>query len=164
MNDGKIYIIVTDKLPDGKGEPAPETSKKKEEETSDNSLLMHWARDSLINTVKQTVNTSIHYAISNIGNFTGDYMTQRQVNNAIHNINSLKSIGSTALAGFVASGGNPIGAVIGASLAVVNQTISSIFEITSNSISNKKVNYEIEQLRDRSGMNTLLDGSRGTEN
>ena len=31
-------------------------------------------------------------------------------------------------------------------------------------IANKKVNYEIAQVRDRAGLNSTLDGSRGTEN
>lgn len=162
MNDGKIYIIVTDKLPGGKGETTPEKPKKKEEETSDNSLLMHWARDSLINTAKQTVNKAIDYSLNNIGNFTGNYIAQTHINNLRSNLHTLTSIGESAFAGFMFAG--PVGAVISTSLAVLNTGTSSLFQIHSNLVANRKTNYEIEQLRNRSGMNTLLDGSRGTEN
>ena len=159
-SDGKIYIIVTDKLPDGSSGQIVNNTKKSEE--SDDELFAHWARDKIINTTKNIINSSVNYGITNIGNFTGDYITQTKINNAMHNLNALKSIGLGAVAGFKVGG--IYGAVIGASLSVINSSVSSIEMIHSNRVQNKKTNYEIEQLRNRAGLNTLLDWSRGTEN
>lgn len=159
-NDGKIYIIVTDKLPAGGDTPAPAepvTKEKKED------LFSHWARQRLLGEAKQLAQGAVMYSLHNIGNFTGDYITQAHVNNAMSAVSGLASIGTAALAGFKYTG-SPIGAVIAASIAVINKVVSGAQTSYSNYVQNQKTNYEIEQLRERSGLNTLVDGSRGTEN
>lgn len=160
--DGKIYIIVTDKMPGG-GEPIPvpkppETKKDKKED-----LFSHWARQRILEETKQLAKNAVMYSLHNIGNFTGDYITQGHVNDAVSAVSGIASIGTAALAGFKYTG-SVWGAVIGASLAIVNRVVSGTQSAYSNYVQNQKTNYEIEQLRERSGLNTLLDGSRGTEN
>lgn len=162
--DGKIYIIVTDKLPGG-GEPGPKpkpSPKKPERETLSDTLMSHWAKSQLISEVKQLATTAVNYQLSNIGNFTGDYIQQTRVNDALRSLSGLTHIVSATVAG--AKAGGPWGAVIGFSLGVINQTISSALEMNSRRIEVNKTNYEIAQLRQRVGLNTVLDGSRGTEN
>lgn len=160
--DGKIYIIVTDKMPSGEGKvPAP-TSQSSGKSANDNGIVQHWARSQLIGTVKNIASKELMFSYNHIGDFTGDYITQTQVNNNLSNASALMGIGMGALAGFKVGG--PLGAVIGASLSLLNSSISSSHEIRLNLLQNKKTNYEIEQLRIRSGLNALLDGSRGTEN
>lgn len=164
--DGKIYIVITDKLPGGT-QPSPGSAPTQGGDRSDGpggELLKHWARDRLINTAKHAAVSSVMYTLENIGNFTGDYITQTHVNDSISNLKGIIGIGSAALSGFLVTGGNPIGAVLGATLSVINTGVSSIERIHSVRVQNRKVNYEIEQLRDRVGMNAVLDGSRGTEN
>lgn len=155
-SDGKIYIIVTDKLPTGSG-----NNVVNQKENNDD-LINHWAKDRLIDTTKSIIKSSVNYSLTNIGNFTGDYITQTKINNTIHNLNVLKGIGLGAIAGF--KYGGAVGAVIGASLSVINSGVSSVEMIHSNRVQNRKTNYDIEQLRNRAGLNTLLDWSRGTEN
>ena len=162
VNDGKIYIIVTNKLPNNSG--TPDTSAKANKEASDEKedLFGHWAKNQILSTIKSTATSAVNYSLSNIGNFTGDYLAQAQVNIARNNLNSLMSIGMSAVAGFKFAG--PPGAVIMGSMALISQSVSGIFAIHSARVANSKTNYEIAQLRDKTGMNTLLDGSRGTEN
>ena len=161
-NDGKIYIVITDKMPTGSKNQISSSSQV--QESNDNAILQHWARDNIINTTKSLIKRTATYQLSNIGNFTGDYLTQNQVNNTLSNLQTLSSIGMGAYSGFVATGGSPIGAVIGLSLSLLNASVNSVFNIHSQRVQNQKTNYEIAQLRDRAGLNSLRDGSRGTEN
>ena len=164
MNDGKIYIYISNNPPkdDKSGATIATggsggnggTTKKKE-------MLNHWAKSHLISIGKQIVTTSANYALSNIGNFTGDYITQTHVTHTMNFAGNLASVGMGAIAGFQ-FGGGPIGAVIGASLAIVNQGISGVTSMISAYNENSKINYEISQLKERSGLNVSIDGSRGT--
>ena len=164
--DGKIYIVITDKLPGSAPGPSPvpttPSDTNKEGGNDSNSLFAHWARQRLIDSIKSTAMSAVRYTISNIGNFTGDYIAQTHVNDSIANLNGFKSVGLSILAG--AKYGGPIGAVVGGALGIINQTTSSLLQMHSQWVQNSKVNYEIAQLRDRVGMNATIDGSRGTEN
>lgn len=163
MTDGKIYIVITDKRPEGEGGSVIQSqSSNIQQEKKNTELLNHWARGKLINEVKSLSKTAVMYSLNNIGNFTGDYITQTQVNNTISNLSSLASIGMSTIAGAKLFG--PVGALVTGTLALVNQGVSSALNIHSLRVENRKINYEIEQLRDRAGLNTTLDGSRGTEN
>lgn len=159
--DGKIYIIVTDKVPGGPGPaptpPAPTTPKPDKKD----DLFSHWARDKLLGELKSLVNNSVSYAIGNIGNFTGNYTDQIRVQESVSFLKSIAGIGFAALAG---SKYGPAGAVLGASIAVINRGVQFTQTIVSQSVAQKKFNREIEQLRERSGLNPYIDGSRGTEN
>lgn len=159
--DGKIYIIVTDKLPGGTPTPTP-TAQGQGQNKEDVGLFAHWARGRLLSTAKSIAIQSVNYSLANIGNFTGDYITQTHINETLSNIRGFAGIGMAALAGFKVAG--PMGAAVGAVLGTVNATVSSAFQINTQRVQNSRVNYEIEQLRNRAGMNPLMDGSRGTEN
>jgi hypothetical protein len=160
INDGKIYIVITDKLPNGNGAGGVNADNSQKDQAEE--ITNHWARDRLIGETKSLIKKATMYQLSNIGNFTGDYITQTHVNDTISNVSSLANIGFSMLAGAKIAGG--IGAVVGLSLAVINQTATDIMRIHSVRIQNQKTNYEIEQLRNRAGLNSRLDGSRGTEN
>lgn len=159
--DGKIYIVITDKMPAG-GTPQTPTPTQPNQSDEKEGLFAHWARTQILNTARKTAMTAVTYSMSNIGNFTGDYITQTHVNDSIANLRSFLRLGASTLAGFKVGG--PIGAVVGATIGVVNETISSFTTIHSAMVQNRKTNYEIEQLRNRAGLNATLDGSRGTEN
>lgn len=154
---GKIYVIVTDD-PDR----AKATGKGKNGTASDkNELTAHWARQKLLNEAKSLITTAVLYNLSNIGNFTGDYITQTHMNDGISIVQSFMDIGTATIAG---AHYGPIGAIVGASFAIINKGVNSILSIHSNRVQNNKTNYEIAQLRNRSGLNATMDGSRGTEN
>lgn len=158
--DGKIYIIITNRLPNGMSPNPEEDENQGGEGNSGQSLFSHWAKQRLINEAKSLATNSVMHTLHNIGNFTGDYMTQSHVNSALSAINGLIDIGTAAIAG---AKFGPAGAAIGAAIAIVNKGVSSGYALYQGYLENQRTNYEIRQLRDRSGMNALLDGSRGTE-
>ena len=161
MANNKLYITISDKrLGDGNGQ-VPSNSASKSEEKED-TLLKRYAEHELFHFVKSSAMTTINYSVSNIGNMTGDYITQRKVATAKQMVESGVSIGMSTLAG--AKVGGPIGAAIGFVVGVGGNAINGYFEDLKNRTENAKTNYNIEQLRDKVGLNTKLDGSRGTEN
>lgn len=153
----KLYITISDKRGEGGG-GGVDSEKEKEKE---NDTLGRYAEHEVFHFLKSTASKTINYSISNIGNFTGDYITQRKVNMCKDALDSAVSIGMTTLVG---SKYGPAGAVIGFVVGVASEFTGSIFEDISNRADNVKANYNIEQLRERVGLNTLIDGSRGTEN
>lgn len=158
-NTGKIYIIVTDKLPSGET-PTPEGVKNPaEKDKDDGSLFAHWAKNQILGLVKQTATQAVNFTLSNVGNFTGSYVAQSQINNARKIISNLMSIGSAAVAG--SKFGAP-GAIIGAVIATAGIVVSDTQEFISLQIQIRNNNREAAILRERSGLNEYIDGSRGT--
>jgi len=128
----------------GDGQELQEKSSKKM--TSGKVAEVSILATTAIKTVKQITNT----AISNIGNFTGDYEMQRQVQ-------AMMKIGGEIGQVVVASLVNPVAGIamaVGIGLSYGLQAI----EISQNI---KKENYQASYLLARSG-NSLTDGSRGT--
>ena len=169
MAGNKLYITITDKR-DGDGTtptPSPESEGKKSNTVAE---MGKYIEHEIFHMVKSQVTQGVNFAISNIGNLTGDYIAQRKVNEVKQAINGLVSVGMTTYAGAKAGFaiGNVYGGAIGAALGFVSgvgsQMTSKFYDVYSNNIENKKTNYDIAQLRERAGLNTVLDGSRGTEN
>ena len=164
MTNGKIYIYVTDKLPQGDGQPTPGPGTSDSNKKEESNLLLHYARDKIINTTKQAVMSNINFALNNIGNFTGNYQLQRDIESTQRILNSITNIGTSAWAGFKITGGNPWGALIGATVATFNEASGIVRNEILIGVQTKKANREVNVLRQRSGLNSLTDGSMGTEN
>ena len=156
MADGKIYIIISDERSgNGNGTTTKETTKEKEDK--DRNL---WLEHEMLHFLKQQAQTMLNYAVSNIGNFQGDYQTQREIQQALSVGGILVNVGMAALVGLKMTGGNPIGAAVGAGISIASQSINyGLGELTA-SVQFKKTNYEIERMRDISGLNGLTNGSR----
>lgn len=167
MNDGKIYIVITNKYQGGDGTPNDEMSENKSESQSS---IGKYATHRFFNFMEQQATKVVNYSINNIGNFTGDYQAQRDVQASIGLLNRLMNLGNAAvqgaLAGAKAGGGYgaAIGAAIGLIVGVGSEAVSVALESNSFYIQQKKANREINILKERSGLNSLMDGSRGTEN
>lgn len=165
--DNKLYITISDKRGEGGGKPVPEeengtsgmTFEKMREH--ENDLLRRYAEHEMFHVVKSTATRTVNFAISNIGNFTGDYITQKDVNWLKGVASNVTSIGLTTLAG---AKYGPVGAAIGFVVGAASVVTNSIFTEITNQVQISKSNYSIGQLRDRVGLNTIYDGSRGTEN
>ena len=159
MSDGKIYITISDKR-GGEGKPAEPmeggASDKKE------NTFSSWAKHQFLSMVKQQAIGNLNYAISNIGNFTGDYNAQRSATFAMQLANEATSFGLSVLAG-AKMGGLP-GAVVGAVLYAGNKTIQTAQQYALIQLKQRQTDYSIDQIRMRAGLNPYLDGSRGTEN
>lgn len=164
MANNKLYITISDKrLGDGGNTPSSSNSSEREANSmsKEDNLIKRYAEHELFHLVKATTTRAINYSISNIGNFTGDYITQRKVNVAKGIVDSAVTIGVSTIAG---AKYGPIGAAIGFVTGVASETIMGVLDDISNRAENTKANFNIEQLREKVGLNTKLDGSRGTEN
>ena len=160
--NNKLYITISDKrLGDGSGTPTNTTGLQQEEKQG-MGVVGRYVEHQLFHLVKSTATQAVNFSLSNIGNLTGDYMAQTRVNEMKQEVSNLMSIGGAVLAGA------QIGGIYGAAAGFVVGTASiisgNVFQDLSNRIQNAKANYDILQLRARAGLNTTLDGSRGTEN
>lgn len=73
------------------------------------------------------VQNGVNFYTSNIGRFTGDIVAQRTVENINVGLGVVKSAGNiltSALSGFVLSGGNPVGAIIGGTTALISTGVN----------------------------------------
>lgn len=166
MAENKLYITISDNrsghagAQDGDATP---TSGNKGGKKSDNgNAASRYAEQQLFNLVKQTAVQSVNFAVSNIGNLTGDYIAQRNVSVVKQAVSGVMSVGMSTAGG--AAMGGWVGAIVGFSVGVVSLVGSSVQSEIQNRLDTAKQNLEIAQLRDRAGLNTTYDGSRGTEN
>lgn len=161
-NDGKLYIIISDKRDDdGNGGNTPaDTTPKESNKKSSQSIITHQFYNFIIGQAKQFVN----YNIQNVGNFTGDYISQRKVNEAVQGLNITMNIGGAFVSGTMMSGGNPIVGAAFAAIATAGIAVNAGYQSYTQRFETARANYNIEQLRRKSGLNVYLDGSRGTEN
>lgn len=160
-NDGKIYITISDTRGGGGGPglvtPEPEDKESKTKPLSD------YLKHSFFNIVEDSAKKVVSNSISQIGNYIGDYYAQRQIQTAISALNK----GSTlAISFFAGSGitGSVAGGVSGLIATGSMMALNYGIEEFNNRVAIARNNREIEYIRDLSGLNTLKDGSRGTEN
>jgi len=164
MADNKLYITISDNRSGQKGaqdSDATPTSRNKGDK-KDGNAATRYAEHKLFNTAKQIAVQSVNFAISNIGNLTGDYITQRNVSVAKQAISGVMSVGMSTAGG--AAVGGWVGTIVGFAVGVVSLVTSSVQSEVQNRLDTAKQNLELAQLRDRAGLNTTYDGSRGTEN
>ena len=161
MTDGKIYITISDNRGENNSTNLITASNpQSDSENNSSNALAKYAQHRFFNFIESEAKQFVNYEVGNIGNFTGNYVAQRNVSVAVNAGNQLLNIGNAAFGGFVASGGNPIGAVIGASLAITGSIINYYKEEKVNQIEFKKQSYEIDVLKDRSGLYAENNGSR----
>lgn len=158
----KLYITISDSRNGGGSDPdvvPTDDGKDKKDKTSE---VGKYAEHELFHLVKQTTIKSVNFAISNIGNLSGDYITQRKVNEAKQAVSGLMNIGMATVGGAFAGGW--VGAIVGFTVGMTTMIVDTTQNEIQNRIDNTKTNLEIASLRDRAGLNTVSDWSRGTEN
>ena len=142
---GKIYITISDTR-----EP-----KKEERKRNLRPLEVENAKflEGLAKTAAVVSTYAIQYAnwsINNIGNFSGNYQGQRELQAAKSAI--LKGVG---FAGAIAAGG-----ILGGVAYAGAMTFDFILNEKSNMAQFSKQNYDIRQLRQISGLDGLTNGGR----
>ena len=155
MADGKIYITITDE-PVSNGKSATDTNTKETKEEK-NDLFGDFAKHQMFNFVESQAKQFMSYTIGNIGNFTGNYQTQRQMQETLRIGNMVKNIGMSMIAG--SKFGLP-GALIAGGIAIASQAINLAYEDHALTIQTKQQNREIEMMRKISGLDGLTNGSR----
>lgn len=153
----KLYVVITNEKPNNKSLVSGGNTGQEKQNT-----VGRYAEHHLFHQAKNLATQTVNYTLANIGNFTGDYITQRQVNIAKQQISNLMNIGMATAGGFATAG--VVGGLVGFTIATSSIIASSVFQEHSNVVENQKINYSIGELRKRAGLNVSLDGSRGTEN
>lgn len=94
------------------------TDRRKETKSTEEKVMLaafHYA--------KQYARMAANYEISMIETRTGNAKMQQNVQFGYDILSKTLSIGESVAAGFLVTGGNPVGAVVGATLAIANQGI-----------------------------------------
>lgn len=157
MADGKIYITITDE-PLTKPEPGtPQPPKPEGEKDDKNSLFSDFAKHQFFEFIKAQSKQFINYTIGNIGNFTGNYQSQRQIQETISIGNRIANVGMAAIAG---AKYGVAGAIIGAVVSIASQGIELGLQDHTLGVQVKQQNREIDMMRKISGLDGLTNGSR----
>lgn len=163
-NNEKLYITISDnrgQTNGANGKPTPQPDASNQSNNSNDNTLMRYAEHQMFHLVKSATTKAVNFSLANIGNFSGDYIAQRNVNAIRQEIEGVISIGMTTFAG---AKYGPVSAAIGFVVGASSLAMGTVFEEITNSFENSKANFNIEMLRERVGLNTIYDGSRGTEN
>lgn len=156
MADGKIYITISDTR-GGSGAGVGNEADKQQEKGKDSALGKYiWHR--FYNFVESQAKQYVNYTVSNIGNFTGDYTTQRETEEMLKIASMMIGFVTTTVAAG-AKYGAP-GAIIAASISIGSEAINFAYREKSESFQNRKTNRNIDMMRKRLGLEGLTDGSR----
>lgn len=158
--DGKIYITISDRrIGDDGGEVVPvnpQTTPNEEEKKK--NILGDYLKHRFFNLVENQAKQMATYTIANIGNFTGDYQYQREINVGVEILNEGITLASSFGSGMAVGG--VVGGAVAVAITIASQTINFAMQEQANRVSNRNQNYNIQQLRDISGLNALTNGSR----
>jgi hypothetical protein len=162
-NDGKIYITISDTR-GGKGGPGtnPNISPDGKKEKEEKNPLGEYAKHQFFSLVKSQATQAVNYSLGNIGNFTGNYVSQMHVQDSKQVLSNFISLGMAFVGGTQATG-SPVGGAIAVGIAIAGQTFNTLGQLYTGYIENTKQNNAIAQLRTRAGLNSTNNGSRGTE-
>lgn len=154
---GKIYITISDRRIGENGQIEGDNTQENDAENNKN-VLGEFVKHKFFNLIQSQAKQIAMYSVNNIGNFTGDYQIQREVNVAVKLLNMGVSLGTSFASGL--SVGGPVGGVVAVAVSMVAMGTSIALEEVSGKITNRNQNYHIEQLREISGLNALTNGSR----
>ena len=158
-NDGKIYITISDRR---FGKNKAEADEQDKQDKKEENPLKKFATHKFFNMIESQAKQAISYTIGNIGNFTGDYVKQAQVQNSMEIINSMIGLATSAYAGFKLTG-SVAGALIAVGTQMISTGISRGEQLYAGYVENARQNRAIAQLRTRAGLNSSNNGSRGTD-
>ena len=130
----------------GDGQELQESQGQKSELSAGKVASISTFQNFAISTLKRSIN----YGIANVGNLTGDYIMQQQLETAA----SIVEDATMVVSGFAAGG------IYGGIIAIAGVAIKQGMNTASFFIDVYKSNINQDLLRQRSG-NSLIDGSRG---
>lgn len=161
-NDGKIYITISDRR-FGRNKAEADEQNKLDKQKDEKNPVADYTKQQFYNLVKQQAQQAVSYGISNIGNFTGDYVNQAHASDCMQVISMMGDLVTSFLGGMAATGGNPIGGLVAIGISVTGKAITSVEQQYAGYVENVRQNRSISQLRERAGLNGANNGSRGTE-
>ena len=159
-NDGKIYITISDRRFGKNKAEADEQNKQEKKDKKENSFGS-WVEHQFFGMIKQQVMQNMSFTANNIGNFTGDYQAQRDAQLGMSLLNEAIGLGTAIYAG--SKFGAP-GIAIAIGVYTINKTVSTLQQYELINLQTKQNRFQVEILKERSGLNSYKDWSRGTEN
>ena len=157
QDTGKIYITISDRrIGQGGGEDDPQTQQKE----TKTKTLGEYAKVQFFHFIKSEANTMVNYTLGNIGNFTGDYQAQRDVQAMLNGIGVATTLGNSFIAGLTLTGGNIAGGLVAVAITGAGQLINYGLNELTNTRQTRNQNYNITQLRELSGLDSLTNGGR----
>lgn len=109
-------------------------------------MAWHQFQNAMVSNAK----TAVRYTLGNIGNFTGDYTSQMVVD-------VMQFVGGRAT-NLITAG--IAGGIYAAGAVAASYLVSYATSMVSQYIDNKHTNYQLEQMRKASGLDSLTNGSR----
>lgn len=155
MADGKIYITISDSRR-GSGSGVSNDADNTEEKENP---LSKYARHRFFNFAEGQAKQFVNYTVGNIGNFTGNYIEQSEVQGMIRNISFLVNLGTAIYSG-VKMTKSWVGGVIAGAISIGSQAINFGYQEYTETVMNRRTNRNIEMMRNRLGLQGLIDGSR----
>lgn len=124
------------------------------------SVFAHQLASAGLNALKSTLN----YAKSNYGNFTGDYLGQQKIDSVFSTATEAMSFGGSIISGAVSGAafgwvGAAVGAVVGAVIGAANTGINYAQATTDQKIRISRVNAQANYNMQRIG-SILTNGNR----
>lgn len=155
LGNDKIYITISNKS-GGNGNGDGDSKKNKEKDPSKElkSYLVHQSLD----LIKSKTLSAIDKSINRIGTFKGDYISSREAQYAQAMVKQGMSIVSSMVAGATIGGG--IGAIAGGAFAFGSILVDNVQDIIDYNHAYNMQQYEIDLLRQRSGLNSTTNESR----
>ena len=155
MANDKLYITISNKS-GGNGSGDSDSKKKKEKDPAGEfkSYLVHQSLD----LIKSKTLSAIDKAVNRIGTFKGDYISSREAQYALSMVKQTSSIISSAVAGATIGGG--IGAIAGATFAFSSILVDNVQDLIDYNHAYNMQQYEIDLIRQRSGLNSTINESR----
>ena len=160
-NDGKIYITISDRRFGSNVAEADAQNKQDKQDQDKGDIIGDYAKHQFFSLIKSQAKSAVNYSISNIGNFTGNYVAQQHIQDAMQITNFAIGVGTSAIAGFKMAG--LAGAAIAIGTQIIGAGISNAQQYYAGLVENKRQNNDILQLKTRAGLNSTNNGNRGTE-
>lgn len=167
MDEGKIYITISDQRGsdggNGNGGGSGASALQKEINAGDKKTdsvdpFKNYIQHSFYNFVENQARQMLDYSISNIGNFTGDYQTQRDIQSIVSVSNFGVSLVTSFMAGMAIGG--VAGGIVASGIAIASKGINIGLSEWAGRVNNRNQNYSISQLREISGLDALTNGGR----
>ena len=172
MSDGKIYITLSDKRGEitsgGGGKNQKQDIVRQRKSLPDELKLdtgnginagVSFLQHEMMHFARQQASQYINYSIENIGNFTGNYQAQRDIQAALGFGSMMSNIAMAGISVTVMTG-NPVLGAFASTVALGARVINYNRQEKANQFRIKRQNREIELMRDISGLNSLTNGGR----
>lgn len=138
--------------------PAPSPKAKRVVEDKGTGIGTAVLANQVYENVKAMLKQTVEYEIGKYFDTKNDYVSKRNLSEALTYINMGSSIATATYVGFQTGG--PVGAVIGAGLVLSHQALNASLALERQRISIERNDAQLSFSRDRAGF-SLTAGSRG---